>query len=125
MDMKPALPVAIDEDTHRVLVDTRTGERIKHYEQVYTEYDVGRMRAGYVCIHCGEAQEQAFPDKCWVCHFPMKDEQTHRFGEEFDGYTTIGPARSIEELRLEDAEAKERARRQREKPTSSIWVPGA
>lgn len=127
-DLRPAIPVAVDIDTKRFLVDTRTGERIQSIEHIYTEYDVGRIRAGYVCIHCGEAQHEngmpvAFPVKCWVCAFPMRDEQVARFGREFDGYTTVGPSKSIEELRAEDEEAKERARRKREKPTSRIWLP--
>lgn len=129
MDIRPALPVAVDEDSDRQLVDTRTGERLRSYEHIYTEYDVGRIRAGYCCLHCGEVQIEngmavSFPEKCWVCAFPMRDEQSKRFAEEFEGYTTIGPSRSLEDLRLEDADAKERARRRREgRSTSSIWVP--
>lgn len=130
MDLRPAIPVAIDVDTNRVMIDSRTGERITSYEQVYTEYDVGRIRAGYVCIHCGEAQAEnglpvAFPEACWVCRYPMAADQTRRFGEEFEGYTTVGPSKSLAELRAEDDEAKEKARREREgKSTSSIWIPG-
>lgn len=130
-DLSPAIPVVIDVDADRVVIDTGTGERLTAYEHVYTEYDVGRIQAGYCCVHCGEAQHknglpEAFPEKCWTCGFPMRDQQTQRFAEEFEGYTTIGPSRSLEELRAEDAEAKEKARRAREgRPTSSIWVPGA
>ena len=124
MDMRPALPVAVDEDLSRARIDTRTGERYQELEMIYTEYDVGRIRAGYCCIECGEAQERPFPLSCSVCSFPMMTEQTKRFGEQFDGYTTVGPSRSLEELRAEDDEAKEKARRAREgKPTSSIWLP--
>lgn len=129
MDLRPAIPVVVDVDPNRYLVDTRTGERIEALEHVYTEYDVGRIRAGYCCIHCGEAQVEngmplAFPERCWICAFPMRDQQAQRFAEEFEGYTTVGPSRSLEELRAEDEEAKERARRQREgKPTSRIWLP--
>lgn len=130
MDLRPAIPVAVDVDTESILIHTGTGERIQSLEHVYTEYDVERIRAGYCCIHCGEAQVEngmpvAFPLACWVCAFPMRDQQMRRFAEEFRGYTTIGPSRSLAELRAEDDEAKERARRKREgKPTSSIWVPG-
>lgn len=125
-DMRPALPVAVDRDTKRVRIDTRTGERYEEIEHVYTEYDAGRIRAGYCCLHCGEAQETPFPKKCWVCHYPMRDDQAKDFAEQFDGYTTIGSSRSLEELRAEDEEMKEKARRRREgKPTSSIWVPSA
>lgn len=129
MDLRPAMPVVIDVDTNRYVVDTRTGERLEAYEHVYTEYDVGRIRAGYCCIHCGEAQVEAgmpkaFPERCAICHFPMKAEQAQRFAEEFEGYTSVGPSRSLEELRAEDEEAKERARRRFEgKPTSRIWLP--
>lgn len=128
-DLRPALPVAVDIDTKRFLIDTRTGERVQSVEHVYTEYDVGRIRAGYCCIHCGEAQHEnglpvAFPEKCWVCAFPMRQEQTRRFASEFDGATHIGSAKSIAELRTEDEEAKERARRKLEgNPTSRILVP--
>ena len=123
-DMRPALPVATESDTYRVRVDTRTGEKYAEYEMVYTEYDVGRIRAGYCCIECGEAHEEAFPDNC-VCGFPMRESQAQKFAEQFEGYTTIGPSKTLEELRLEDEEAKARARYRREKPTSSIWLPGA
>ena len=122
MDRRPALPVVTDVDTARVRVDTRTGERYAEYEMVYTPYDAGRIQAGYCCIECGEAQEAPFPEKC-ICGYPMREQQAQRFAEQFEGYTTVGPSRSIEELRAEDEEMKERARRQQEKPTSSIWVP--
>jgi len=75
-------------------------------------------------MECGEAQETPFPERC-ICGYPMRDDQSRRFAEQFDGPTTIGPTRSIEELRAEDEEQKEKARRLREKPTSRIWVPGA
>lgn len=119
--MRPALPVVYDLDTSRVRVGPG-GVRYAEYEFVYTEYDVGRIRAGYCCIECGEAQETPFPEKC-VCGFPMKERQAQQFAEQFEGYTTVGPSKSLAELRAEDEEAKERARRQRVKPTSSIVVP--
>lgn len=145
MDLRPAIPVAIDADPTRVLVDQRTGARLAEYEHVYTEYDAGRIREGYCCAHCGQAQAMAahapcricerrdgrivyhkgepFPEHCYVCGFPMRDQQAAKFAEDFDGYTTIGPSRSLEELRAEDEEAKARAQYARQKPTSSIWIP--
>jgi ribosomal protein L37E len=130
MDMRPALPVLATEDLTRVRVDTRTGTQYQELELVYTEYDIGRIKEGYCCIECGEAQVRPFPPKCSVCGFPMKDEQTRQFGLQFDGVTTTGQYKSLEELRAEDEEAKEKARRAREgKPTSSallpksIWLP--
>lgn len=122
MDRRPAIPVAVELDVDRVVIDNRTGERLASYEHVYTEYDVGRIRAGYCCAHCGEAQEQAFPVECSACGFPMREKQAQKFAEDFEGYTTIGPARSLAELRAEDEEAKERARRKRE-GRSGLWIP--
>lgn len=127
-DMRPALPVVVDRDPTRVRIDTRTGERYEEIEHVFTEYDAGRIRAGYCCFNCGEAQYEAFPKICRIsfCAYPMRERQAQDFAEQFDGYTTIGPSRSIAELRAEDEELKEKARRRREgKPTSSIWLPGA
>ena len=122
MDRRPAIPIAVDQDTSRIRIDTRTGERYEEVEAVYTEYDQGRIQAGYCCIECGEAQERPFPERC-VCGFPMRDHQARVYGEQFDGYTTIG-GRSLEELRAEDEEAKARARYARAKPTTQIWIPG-
>lgn len=122
--MRPALPVDAVEDLTRVRVDLRTGTQYQELELVYTEYDIGRIRAGYCCIECGEAQERPFPLSCWVCAFPMKTEQSRVFGEQFEGVTTIGPSRSLAELRAEDDEAKEKARRSRgPKRTDRIWLP--
>jgi len=121
--MRPALPVEVDVDTKRYGIGP-DGTKYAEYEMIYTEYDMGRIRAGYCCLICGEAHEQAFPERC-VCGFRMRDEQAQKFAEQFEGYTTIGPTRSLEEIRAEDEEQKERARRLREKPTSRIWLPGA
>lgn len=120
-DMRPALPVAVDLDTKRVRISP-TGVKEAEYEFVYTEYDMGRIRAGYCCLVCGEAHEEAYPERC-VCGFQMRDKQAEKFAEQFEGYTTVGPSRSIAELRAEDEEIKERERRRREKPTSRIWLP--
>jgi len=125
-DPRPALPIMWDLDNGSMQIDPRTGERYAEYEMVYTPYDVGRMRAGYCCINtgCGEAQEQAFPEKCSVCGFPMKEKQSQMFAEQFGGDAVgWGAAKSLAELRAEDEEAKERARRRREKPTSRIAIP--
>jgi hypothetical protein len=124
MDRRPAIPVMAAEDTSRVRVDTRTGTRYQELELCYTEYDIGRIREGYCCIECGEAQERPFPFSCSVCSFPMRTEQSKHFAEQFDGVTTMGPSRSLADLRAEDIEAKEKERRRSEgKPTDRIWLP--
>jgi hypothetical protein len=125
VDRRPAIPVAVDVDPSRVRIDSRTGEKYQEIEHTYTEYDVGRIRAGYCCLNCGEAQDEPFPKKCRIsfCAYPMRERQAQDFAEQFEGYTTVGPSRSLEELRAEDEEAKARAAYKKAKPTSSIWVP--
>jgi len=126
LDRRPALPIAVDSDTTRIRVDS-LGRRHAEYDMTYTEYDWGRIKEGYCCFECGEAQFEnglpvAFLERC-ICGYPMRERQARDCSEQFDGPTTIGPTRSIEELRVEDEEQKERARRIREKPTSRIIVP--
>lgn len=122
MDMRPALPVVASEDTAAVWVED--GVAYQDLELVYTDYDIGRFREGYCCIRCGEAQERPFPLSCLACGFAMKTEQSQWFAKMFDPDARIGPSRSLEEIRAEDEEAKERTRRIVEgNPTSMIWVP--
>ena len=129
MDTRPALPLLVDYDNTRIRVD-KFGIKHREYEMAYTEYDIGRIREGYCCLECGEAQIRAgmpvaFPENCQACGFPMRAWQVQKFGEQFDGDSDIKAPRPIEELRAEDEEQKEIARRIREgKPTSSILVPG-
>jgi hypothetical protein len=127
MDLRPALPVAVDIDTSRVRVD-KFGAKHEELERIFTEYDYGRLKDGYCCFECGEVQVEnglpkAFPEKCSVCHYPMKDRQTRDIADQFDGEVEIG-GRPLDELRAEDDELKEKIRREQEgKPTSMIWVP--
>ena len=104
---------------------------IKHedLERVFTEYDYGRMKNGYCCFECGEVQVKdglpfAFPEKCSVCSYPMRERQSKDMSEQFEGVAKELGGRPLEELRAEDDELKEKARREREgRPTSMIWVP--
>jgi hypothetical protein len=129
MDLQPALPIAVAQDPTRVRVDN-LGIRYEDLERVFSEYDYGRMKAGYCCFECGEVQIKdglpaAFPEACWVCAYPMRERQTRDMEEQFDGEVELG-GRSLADIRAEDEELKEKARRAREgKPTSMIWVPGA
>lgn len=122
MDRTPALPVAVEPDTNRFEVDPRSGEKFIAVNRTFTPYDLGRIREGYCCLVCGEAQfapdglPVAFPERC-VCGFPMRAEQTAKFAEEFDGEVTVGPSRSIEEVRAIDDERRAKERESR------IWVP--
>ena len=54
----------------------------------------------------------------------MRELQASRFGQEFEGVTKIEAPRSLAEIRAEDEEQKEIARRVRDgRATSRILVP--
>jgi hypothetical protein len=130
MDLDPALPVAVDNDPTRVRID-KFGVKHEEIERIFTEYDYGRLKDGYCCFECGEAQQLggmpvAFPEKCSACSYPMRERQSRDMAEQFDGVAAELGGRPLEELRAEDDELKEKARRAREgRPSSMIWVPGA
>ncbi len=126
MDHNAALPVAVDAKTGSVRVDLYTGERRADVELIYSEYTIGRFREGYACFSCQEPFEVPFPVECPLCKFRVRDKQAAMLARELRGYTTIGPSRSLEELRAEDDELKEKQRREVDgEPMSSIWVPGS
>lgn len=62
-----------------------------------TEEQVGKIRAGYVCIKCLEAHDTAFPDQCLVCRFPMRMRQTEEFAKTYRGEIKFGPGTTIDE----------------------------
>ena len=66
--------------------------------------DVERVRLGFVCIKCLEPQREAFPEKCSLCNFPIRAEQSDYFRRFYEGETRVGPSTNMnEELdRLDD-----------------------
>lgn len=93
------MPFATEEDPDHVLVSS-DGRLREHFNFIYERDDVERIRLGYCCIHCGESQVDhgaPFPEKCWVCHYPMDAEQRNRFAQEFVGEVRVGPSTSVEQ----------------------------
>lgn len=103
---RPALPIATEPDPEHVLVSS-DGRVREHLNLIYDVHDCERIRLGYCCIHCGESQVghggEVFPEKCAVCHYPMRDQQRARFAKEFVGNVRVGPSTSHDE-ELEIAE---------------------
>lgn len=125
--LSPALPVAMEPDPDHVLVSS-DGSMREHVNMIYSAEDIGRIRTGYCCIHCGESQVDhgaPFPASCWVCGFQMRDKQAQRFAKEFVGEIRVGPSTSIDEELAVAEELVERQQLAREgmKRTGSIVVP--
>ena len=91
---KPVKPMAVkDADSWAT---AELGRPTLDYSVRFSPDDVERIRLGYVCIRCWEPHEAAFPDRCFVCGLPMKDEQPALFQKTFKGEERDPKAVSIE-----------------------------
>ena len=110
---RPVIPQAhdVDVDSYTVMTDGRLMQRTVWG---LTEEQVGRIQAGYTCVKCLEDHDEAFPARCSVCKFPMRDHQTEEFAKDFRGEIRFGPSTTLDEERgimneLREQEAYERA----------------
>lgn len=72
---------------------------------------IERMRAGYQCINCLEPQEQAWPESCSLCGFPMRTRQAEFFAREYAGEVMLNAHNWAGELDgLEERRRKEEER---------------
>ena len=74
---------------------------------------IERFRSGYKCLNCLEPQEQAWPEHCPVCGYPMRTHQAEFFAREYTGVVHLGPTTTLEEERagiVERAVKEEEAR---------------
>ena len=86
--------------------------------------DVEATRTGYKCVNCFENLDNAFPEQCPLCGFPMKERQAELFARIYKGHIPglrTGPDWEAEADRLEDR-AERRAFEQRASE-SNIVVP--
>lgn len=122
----PARIIEFEHDEEQLVVNS-AGE-IRHDVMVIMHpEDVEAMRAGYYCAKCYEAQDKPFPEKCWMCGFPMSDKQSEFLAKGYRGNIRVGPSSSLEDelAFMEEWEEKQR-REQRDsilRPTQ-IWLPG-
>lgn len=126
---KPVKIFAAEDDPEHVIL-RRDGQVRRAVHLHMDEESVERIRAGYVCIHCYEPQDEAFPEHCRIrqCRYPMRDKQARRFALEFKGTIRIGPQSTLETEEAAMAEwAEKRAQAERDpilRP-SQIWLPGS
>lgn len=85
--------------------------------------DIEMFRQGYKCIDCLELLPEGFPESCFVCGFPVKEEQAEVFAERFAGSRAVG-SRINEDEELEHLARQRFERNKSEKRNSTIWVPG-
>ncbi len=111
---RPVIPVAVDESTDE-LVFFEDGRPPRSPVRVtLTEFDMGRLRAGYICLQCKEDLDNAFPDECPVCHYKMATRQAEDFATQFKGTIHVGPSTTLEDEREIMQEMRRREARERE-----------
>lgn len=87
-------------------------------ELILTDEDVHRVKTGYVCVYCLEPFQEAWPEKCNVCSFPVRARQAEWFSNSYNGKDP--PLRSTEDILLEfDHEDAEKVH----VPGSQILLP--
>jgi hypothetical protein len=75
---KPATVLEVDHSRGEI-VTFPDGRRYADVDITLPEEDVERLRQGRLCIFCLEPQEIAFPERCGVCTFPMRQQQMEVF----------------------------------------------
>lgn len=119
---KPVIPLAVEQDEGHVLLK-RNGETRSAYNLTLDPEDVGRMKAGYVCARCLEAQDEAFPKECGVCRFPMEDHQMEFLAKAYQGNKRVGPSTSMEDELAAVQELEDRQKRSQSVSAPQIIVP--
>ena len=115
---RPVIPVHIEHDTAHVLV--RSDGSVRHAVEIgFTDEQVGRMKAGYICAKCYEDLDTAFPDECPVCHFPMAERQAELFAKRFEGTKWVGPTTSLDE----EYEIMHFLREKELRDRQQVWTP--
>ncbi len=61
----------------------------------YTKEVIDAMKAGMICLRCGEAQEHSFPLGCELCGYSMKELQIRDMALEIKGEKHLGPSEPI------------------------------
>lgn len=112
--------VAEDDPGHAIVIDGRVfqGMKLSVGDKTYHQ-----IKAGYQCIQCLEPLDTAFPEKCPLCAFPMKERQAEVFAKVYGGYVPglrTGPDWEAAADRLEDRAERRAFRRKLEKQGISV-----
>jgi len=95
---RPVIPRMVDEDPDHVTV--RAGGQLARAPLVaLEEYDMNRLKAGYICIQCLEDLDISLPTQCPICKFPMAERQQEKLMKEYVGNVRVGPSTTLEEER--------------------------
>jgi hypothetical protein len=110
--------VVVDVEPHPTRTyTTPDGRRFQDCQITLTPEAAERMWQGYMCARCLEPFEQAYPDNCNLCGFPVKELQRKLLERDFLGVdpTVVGSFPLDREL--------EYLEREHHKPKAQMSVP--
>lgn len=96
MGNAPGMPVAIDTDNPDLVVND-DGTTEVSYDVTFREPEIVKFRQGYKCLKCWEEYANAWPDKCRVCGYAIKQHQAADFAKHYGGEKWLGPSTSMSE----------------------------
>lgn len=87
---------------------------------------IDALKSGYYCAKCLEPQDEAFPEKCWLCGFAMRDKQGEFFAKGYQGNVRVGPNSTLdtEMAAMEEWEHAQARKADPRKAASQILIPG-
>lgn len=95
-----------DDVDSEIIASFGDGRDFRDVEITYPPDVIHAMRAGYICMECQEPQATAFPMKCSLCGFEMKERQILKLAMEFEGERHVGPEKPLREHLMELEESR-------------------
>lgn len=112
---QPVIPIDVNDDPDNVHWDNVSQNWRHDFRATLKPSDVDRIREGYVCLHCLEPLEHAFPERCPLCQYECRARQAKDFERKFQGEEWIGSKVSM---------AEHQARLDEDTHPRSLFYPG-
>ncbi len=111
----------VKDDPNELVIEN--GKVYRGVNKTLTAEAIEQIKTGYRCIRCEEPQMKgAWPERCSLCGFPIKDKQMELFHKWFKGEEWVGSRINYREEidRLDDELERDNWE---ESPTSGIIIP--
>jgi hypothetical protein len=106
----PVFRALLRDDPESVWVDGQTDRLQRNVIAAVDKETLLAMKAGHICLRCYEPHEEAFPEMCYLCGYPMRERQIMDIAMEFRGNEHVGPATPFNQFLAEQEERKEKAK---------------
>lgn len=88
-------------DPTTIVIEPNTGRKMIDVNIIVPPEHKRQIIAGYRCISCLEPFDSAFPLRCGVCGYEVRDRQLTRAAQEFEGEVFVGPSKPIRKILVE------------------------